>query len=79
MGEELSIPRHSIDPCDTIILTPFSGITFPLEHVIHPAAAAGEDVDGPSTMSVNNGLWRQWHWEEVAPRGWIVGGVVGER
>ncbi len=63
MGEELNIPRRSIDPHDTIILTPFSSIAFPLEHLIHPAAAAGEDGDGPSTtVSANNGLWlrRQW-------------------
>ncbi len=63
MGEELSIPRHSIDPRNTIILTPFSGIANPLEHVIHPAAAAGEDGDGPSTtVSANNGLWRRLQW-----------------
>jgi hypothetical protein len=31
--------------------------------VIHPAAAAGEDGDGPSTMvSANNGLWRRRQW-----------------
>ncbi len=63
MGEELSIPRHSIDPRDTIILTPFSGIAFPLEHLIHPAAVAGEDGDGLlTTVSANNGLWRQRQW-----------------
>ncbi len=28
--------------------------------MIHPAAAAGEDGDGPSMMvSANNGLWRR--------------------
>jgi hypothetical protein len=67
VGEELSIPQHSIVPHNTIILTPFSSIAFPLEHVIHPAAAAGEDGDGPSTtVSANNGLWRQRQWEEAA-------------
>jgi hypothetical protein len=63
VGEELNIPRRSIDPRATIILTPFSSIAFPLEHLIYPAAAAGEDGDGPSmTVSANNGLWlrRQW-------------------
>ncbi len=63
MGEELNIPRRSIDPRDTIILTSFSSIAFPLEHVIHPVAAAGEDGDGPSTtVSANNGLWRRRQW-----------------
>jgi hypothetical protein len=63
VGEELSIPRHSIDPRATIVLTLFSGIAFPLEHVIHPAEAAGEDGDGPSTtLSANKGLWRRWQW-----------------
>jgi hypothetical protein len=63
VGEELSIPRYSIDPRDTITLAPFSGIAFPLEHVIHPAAVAGEDGDRPSmTVSANNGLWRQRQW-----------------
>jgi hypothetical protein len=61
--EELNIPRRSINPRDTIILTPFSSIAFPLEHVIHPAAAAGEDGDGPSTkVSANNSLWRRRQW-----------------
>ncbi len=31
--------------------------------MIHPAAAAGEDGDGLSTtVSANNGLWRQRQW-----------------
>ncbi len=63
MGEELNILRRSIDPRDTIILMPFSSVAFPLEHVIHTAAAAGEDGDGPSrTVSANNGLWRRRQW-----------------
>jgi hypothetical protein len=63
VGEELNIPRRSIDPRDTKILTTFSSIAFPLEHLIHPAAAAGEDGDGPlTTVSVNNGLWLQRQW-----------------
>ncbi len=63
MGEERNIPQRSIDPRNTIILTPFSSIAFPLEHVIHPAAAAGEDGDGPSTtVSANNSLWRRRQW-----------------
>jgi hypothetical protein len=63
VGEELNIPQCSIDPRDTIILTPFSSIAFPLEHVIRPAGAAGEDGDGPSTtVSANNGLWWQRQW-----------------
>ncbi len=63
MREELNIPRRSIDPRNTIILTPFSSIAFPLEHVIHPAAAAGEDGDRLLTMvSANNGLWQQQQW-----------------
>ncbi len=63
MGEELNIPQHSINPRDTIILKPFSSIAFPLEHLIHPAAAAGEDGDGPSmTVSANNGLWLRQQW-----------------
>jgi hypothetical protein len=63
VGEELNIPQHSIDPRDTIILMPFSSIAFPLEHVIHPTAAAGEDGDGPLMMvSANNDLWWRWQW-----------------
>ena len=31
----MSIPQHSIYPCDSILLTPFSGVIFPLEG-IHP-------------------------------------------
>ncbi len=31
--------------------------------MIHPAAAAGEDGDGPLTsVSANNGLWRRRQW-----------------
>ncbi len=80
MGEELNILRHSIDPRDTIILTPFSSIAFLLEHVIHPAAAAGEDGDGPSTtVSANNGLWRRRQWGGSGAEGLDRWGVVGER
>jgi hypothetical protein len=62
VGEELSILQQSINPHDTIILTPFSGIAFPLEHMVHLAAAAGKDGDEPLAVSANNGLWRQWQW-----------------
>ncbi len=83
MGEELNIPRRSIDPRDTIILMPFSSIAFPLEHVIHPAAAAGEDGDGPLTrVSANNGLWwrRQWALTVVFISDVVaLAAVVGER
>ncbi len=79
MREELSIPQHSIDPRDTIILMPSSGILFPLEHVIHPAAAAGEDGDGQSmTVCVINACGGDGSGEEAAQRGWIVGGVGWE-
>ncbi len=84
MGEELSIPRHSIDPCDSIILMPSSGIVFPLEHVIHPAAAAREDGDGPlTTVCVINNLWRQRQWGGSGAEGadcwWGQAGTLGRR
>jgi hypothetical protein len=46
VGEVLSIPRHSVNPCNIIPLQPSCSIVFPLEHVVHPAVAAGEDGDG---------------------------------
>ncbi len=51
--------------------------------MIHPAAAAGEDGDGPlMTVSVNNGLWRrrQWAWTVVFISDVVASAaVVGER
>ncbi len=84
MGEELSILQHSINPRDTIILTPSSGIIFPLERMIHPAAAVGEDGDGPlRTVCVINGLWRQRQWGGSGAEGadcwWGGGGMLGGR
>jgi hypothetical protein len=84
VGEELSILQHSINPGDTIILMPSSGIIFPLEHVIHPAAAAGEDGDGLSTVvCVINDLWRQQQWGGSGAKGadcwWSRAGTLGGR
>jgi hypothetical protein len=81
--EELNIPRRSIDPRDNIILMLFSSIAFSLEHVIHPAAAAGEDGDGLSmTVGVNNGLWRRQQWASTVvfiSNVVALAAVVGER
>jgi hypothetical protein len=63
---------------------PSSSIVFPLEHVIHPAAAAGEDSDGLSTtVGVINNLWQQWQLggsgAEGADRWWGRAGTLGGR
>jgi hypothetical protein len=90
VGEELNIPRRSIDPRDTIILTPFSSIAFPLEHVIHPAAAAGEDGEckqrlvAATAVGVDGFIYFRrcgvgGGRGGEAPTRWIVNGVVGER